>query len=579
MHTFIPQHFIKEILDEIDIVDIIKQRIQLNKHGNNYHALCPFHNETKPSFVINHEKQYFYCFGCNIYGNAIDFIMKYDQLKFIESIQELTRILGKKIPNNYFDLKKKKQYYYKNQFYKDIKIIVNIYHNNIHTNHGKIAKCYLKNRKINNTMINYFQIGFSSNQENFLNQIIHNNSIHENTKNNIFIKIKNNKQYNQFYNRIIFPIQNQYGNTVGFGGRSLINNKYPKYINSPTTEFFNKSKELYGIEKIKKKNIEIKYILVVEGYFDVISLTQFNIQNVVSTLGTMITKYQIQILFQITNNILYCYDGDKSGKQASWRTLKNTLPYLYHNRNIRFIFLPDQEDPDSIIHKEGKHSFFKRMKNSTSMIDFFFMKLCKRINLSTIEGKNKLLNKSIPLIQKIPNTFLQMYLKKKIGEKIGIIEEYQLHKIFYNQKKYYNKKKIKLNKMRILINLIIKIPKLYNIIPYSIQELQKIKICGLPLFIEIFNICKIFKKITTGQLIEFYRKKKKLFHIIKKIIFLDHMIEKKKINFVFVELIINLYKLILEKKYNNLITKDRIKKLDKKEKYILWKINKTLQKK
>ncbi|QCI25850.1 DNA primase [Buchnera aphidicola] len=573
-NQFIPPNLIKEILDKTNIVDIITERIQIKKIGNNYYGLCPFHQENTPSFTVNHEKQYFYCFGCNINGNIIDFLMQYHQFNFIESIHELANITGTDIPKLYSE-KIIKKYYKKNELYQTNQIAEKLYFKNIKLQHSKIAQIYLKNRKINIHMINYFNIGFSHNQfflsKNIKNKKYINNLIYL----GVIYKKNNINQYDRLYHKIIFPIKNKYGKITGFGGRSL-NSNHPKYINSPKNIIFNKSDQIYGIEKIniQKNNT---YILIVEGYFDVISLTQFNIKNVVAILGTNITKYQINILFKITNHIIFCYDGDEAGKQASWRTIQMILSYVNNIRNIQFIFLPDGEDPNSIIYKDGTEKFKHRIKNAKNIINCFLEKITQKNNISSIYKISHMLEKNLPLITNIPDTYIQTYVKKEIGKKIGILDEYQLYNIFNQKKKIYIKKNFKINNMRILISLIIQNPQLSNIIPFKINELKKMNISGISLFLEIFTMCKKYNNINTGQILEFYRKDTRC-KIIKKLAYWNNLIDYKNINHVFLDIIQKIYNIALQRKYKKLIIQDRLKNLHHLEQKILWNINKTLLK-
>ncbi|CAL4318136.1 DNA primase [Buchnera aphidicola (Pterocallis alni)] len=582
MNYFIPPDIIKNILDQTNIVQLIEMYIKLQKIGKNYYSICPFHNEKTPSFSINENKQYFHCFGCNAHGNIIDFLMKYNQSSFLDSIQTISNVFNIHIPYKFFNEKIQQQYCKKKKLYKIIEIASKLYYFNLQNKNSHIAQKYLKKRKINNAMIKYFQIGFAQINTLLSNPIIKKNKkyIYSLIKLGILYNNTNNTQYERFKNRIIFPIQNKYGKIIALGGRT-INANNPKYINSSNTYIFNKSNILYGIYQIYQKKNKIKYILVVEGYFDVISLVQYNIKDTVSSLGTITTKNQIKVLFQKTDNIIYCYDGDVAGIKAAWRTLKIALSYLINYRSIKFIFLPQGEDPDSIIHKEGTKKFKKRIKNSVNIFDFFLMNIINQKNkIDSIYKKIQLIKKAIPLINKIPDKFIRMHLKKKLGIQIGIIDHYELNKLFQEKKYYhYNILDIKPTNMRILISLILQKPNLHQIIPCSIYEFKKMHIPGLSLFMEIFSLCKQYNHINTGQILEFYRTKKKKLNIINKLASWNNMIDTKKKKIVFIHLIKKIYQIALEKKYNTLIHKDRYYGLNITEKKILWKINQQLSKK
>ncbi|MCW5197011.1 DNA primase [Buchnera aphidicola] len=580
MKNFISKDFIHEILKNINIVDVINTRVTLKKSGNNYIALCPFHNEKTPSFTINSEKQYFYCFGCHIHGNVIDFLIKYNQLTFLESIKELAYSSGIKIPTNKYNKYYNELNHKKQKLYNSIKEISTIYQKNLQSRKCKKIHTYLKNRKIDPNMINYFNIGFSFDTINILKSkmFTHNDHIPNLITCGILVKTNIGYLYDRFHDRITFPIKNEYGNIIGFGGR-ILNHNQSKYINSPNTEIFDKGKQIYGIYETKLQNPKPKYLLIVEGYFDVISLTQFNIKNVVSTLGTSITNQQIQKLFKTTKKIIFCYDGDNSGEKAAWRTLKKILPYMHDGYNIKFIFLPINEDPDSIIHKEGTKKFKNRINQSVNILDFFLHTLLKKVNLCSINGKIKLLNLSMPLINTIPSVLTKIYFRRAIGLKIDIVDEYQLQKIFYiNQKNEfkYIDQIIKKTNMNILISLIVQNPDFFQFVPNNINKIPSHIISGLSFFIQIFKLCRKYKKLNTGQLIELYRDQKTIFNIINKFAYWDNMINPNNKKKVFSDLIKKIYNINLENKYKKLIDKFYILGLNKQEKYKLWKINKIL---
>lgn len=574
MHEFIPPSLIKEILDHTNIINVISEYIKVKKIGKNYYALCPFHQENTPSFTINSEKQYFYCFGCKIHGNIIDFLMQYNHLTFLDSINELANITGINIRDN--DSKKiTTTYHQKTQLYYTTEKVGQLYFNNIKSKNSKIAQLYLNNRNIHTNTINDFNIGFCNNQL-FLSKYIKNKKIIKNLiKIGIIIHKNDIHQYDRFYNRIIFPIKNQYGQITGFGGRSL-NKDSTKYINSPQSIIFNKSYQLYGIENIKNYKC-LQYILVVEGYFDVISLTQFNIKNVVAILGTAITKYQINILFKFTNHIIFCYDGDKAGRKASWNTIKIIFSYINHIRNIQFIFLPEGEDPSSIIHKEGEKKFKNRIQNAKNIINCFFKKIIQKNNLSSIYNIANMLENIIPLIHSIPNVYIREYVTKNLGYKIGIVDKNQLQNIVKKKKYYTIKNTLKITNTHILLSLIIQNPYLSNIIPFKIHELKKINIPNISMFLNILIICKKYHNINTGQIIEFYRKNN-MFDTIKKLAYWNNLIDHKNIHHVFIDLIKRIYNIALQRKYKQLIIKDRLKNLNQNEKKILWTINQVLSK-
>ncbi|HXK00493.1 MAG TPA: DNA primase, partial [Buchnera sp. (in: enterobacteria)] len=564
----IPKNFIDELLIKTNIIDLINSRIPLKKQGQNYHARCPFHNEKTPSFTVNDKKQFYYCFGCNSHGNAIDFLMNYEHLNFIESIETLSILNRLTIPYNISYKKNKNEYDKRTQLYYLMKKVSDLYKTNImNTDHNEAYR-YLKQRGISKEMINYFSIGFAPKEWNNISKKIVINKHNQKAliDSGILILNKQGYPYDRFRNRIMFPIKDNYGRISGFGARNL-DNTQPKYINSPETNIFHKSRQLYGLYEITRNYSKPNRLLIVEGYIDVIMLTQFNINYVVGSLGTSITTEHIQLLFRTTNNIIYCYDGDKSGKEAAWRTLKTSLPYIYDGRSVKFIFLPQDEDPDTIIRKEGKIAFENRINQATDLSVFLFHKLLKNINLSSIEGRSYLSAIAVPLIQLIPGETMRIYLKQILGHKLGIPDFNQLERLFSkNARKIedYKIKPIKQTRMRILISLLLQNPYLAEMIP-SVAKLMHLKIKGLSLFLELVQICIKNPKLNTGQILESYRDTDKI-SILYKLAKWDHMIIEKEIKNVFLDLLTGLYNKILEIRQELLIDKERKKGLNNSEK-------------
>ncbi|QJC32497.1 DNA primase [Enterobacteriaceae endosymbiont of Donacia dentata] len=576
MIKYVDRTFISNLLDKTDIVYLIKNKIKLKKVGENFFGLCPFHIEKNPSFVVNSSKQLYHCFGCGVHGNIINFVMNYDHLSFLESIESIANIF--KIPiidnNSYMHNKISENHF----LYKLIFKINNLYKNFLYnTISGKEAYKYLLNRGFNQNIIKYFSIGFSPLY--WMNQIPHNqkNILILHKKLGILkISKKDNKYYDIFYNRIIFPIRNIKGFIVGFGGRT-IKKKNPKYLNSSENIIFHKSNELYGLYETKKENNNIiKKILVVEGYTDVISLFQFNIKYAVATMGTAITSIHIKKLFNLTNKIIYCYDGDKAGKEANWKALKVSLAYLKYGKEIRFIILPNGEDPDSLIKKEGKIIFQKRINNTLSFSDFFFQSLLSKNFFSSCEEKTQFSYKALSLIRLVPDYLFKINLIKKLGEKIGIINLLDIYNLSNYKKNIIINKNFKKTTIRRLLSLLIQNPKLIKLVP-KLKFFKTSNINGLFFFIKFVNLYKN-KNITTVKILEEY-KGTKLKKILEILVTWNHMIFDNKIENFFIYLINKLKINILENRQEYLIFLDRKKGLNFKEKKELWSLNKLLIKK
>ncbi|QJC34124.1 DNA primase [Enterobacteriaceae endosymbiont of Donacia cinerea] len=572
MIKYVSRIFINNLLDQIDIVYLIKNKIKLKKKGKNFFGICPFHLEKNPSFVVNSEKQLYHCFGCGVHGNIIDFIMYYDNLSFLESIELLSNMFSIPIiDNNSNTLKKvsKKN----NIYYKLIFSLSTFYTNALFNISGKKAYKYLLNRGFNLYIIKYFAIGFSP--------LYWTNKILNNTKT---IKIlyeklgilrineKNNNFYDIFYNRIIFPIKNIKGFVVGFGGR-VLKNKPPKYLNSSENDIFHKSSELYGLYETKKENNIIKKILIVEGYIDVISLFQFNIKYAVAILGTSITNKHMKKLFSITNKIIYCYDGDKSGIDAQWKSLKMSLPYLINGKEVKFMILPNKEDPDSLIRKEGQMFFEKRINNSLSFSKFFFKQLFLKNLFTSCEEKTYFIHKALSYIKLIPNYLFRINLIQQLGEKIGIINFLDIYNPIKYKKKTIINNNFKKTTIRILLSLLIQYPKLIKFVP-KLKFFKSSNIDGLFFFIKFVNFYKN-KNTTTVKILEQYRGTK-LKKILEILVTWNHMIPDNKIEKFFINLIKKLKINILENRIEYLISLDRREGLNYKKKQELWSLNKIL---
>ncbi|AAO26792.1 DNA primase [Buchnera aphidicola str. Bp (Baizongia pistaciae)] len=578
MPSLIPKEFINELIFKTNIIDIINTRLPLKKVGKNYNTHCPFHQEKTPSFTVNFEKQFYFCFGCNTHGNIIDFLMNYEQLTFVESIKELAKIHGLTIPCKNINKEKLFNYEKITNLYLLTKNIADLYHRNIFKT--EYAYQYILNRGIDKSMIKYFNLGFSP-------------------KNWYDLEKKNKKQcynqkelqeigilkttilgytYDRFKNRIIFPIRNKNGNIVGFGGRTL-NNHIPKYINSPETQIFHKGFQLYGLYEMLKTNPKPKQILIVEGYVDVIALVQFKINYTISTLGTIISNEQIKLLFRTSNTIIFCYDGDVSGQKAAWRTLNISLSHIHDGKNVKFIFLPNNEDPDSIIRKEGHDNFKIRIKKSIDFSKFLLQTLFKKTDLNSISEKSHTSTIAISLIRKIPGKITQTYLFQTLSKKIGILDYHVLinNNINNINTKIYTKKPIKKTTIRIVIALLIQNPWLALTLP-SLKHLQNYKIIGLSCFLDLVEKCISMPNSNTGQILEKYRNKN-IFKHLANLAKWDHMIHNEKIKDFFLDSLTKICDIILEDRQNKLISQERLNGLNKQEKYELWSINKELAKK
>ncbi|CAL4042127.1 DNA primase [Buchnera aphidicola (Anoecia corni)] len=574
MKKKISKEFINSLLQKTNIVSIIENRIKLIKRGRNYSARCPFHVEKYPSFTVSYEKQFYYCFGCHVHGNVIDFLISYDRKTFIEAIFELASINNVDVSELTIKPLKKVSNFKYVKYYRVMNFVTRVYQKNIFLSCNNKFLKYLINRGIKKKIINLFILGCSSNiSYTFLKKIKKNEMLLDC---GIFLKNDQKKFLDRFINRIIFPLRDENGQVIGLGSRN-INSEFPKYLNSPETIIFKKRKFLYGLYEASYMSSNLPYLIVVEGYIDVITLTQYSIFHSVALLGTSVSNDHLQLLFKKTNNIIYCFDGDRAGRIASWRSLVCSLSFLSDNRSIKFIFIPKEHDPDSLVRKEGKIKFLKRIKKSISLSDFLLYQTLNKKNLNTIDQKIDFIKKIIPLINKIPGKITRFLVKNQLFTILGFSRIKEEH-IFFRENSYSKNNifylDVKQSNIRILIGLLVQNPYLASIIP-DIHNLKIAKIEKIIFFLEIIDICLLYKNINTAQLIELYRGTYK-FKALSKLSHIDLMIEEKKISEVFLDLLVKVYNKALEKQYFKLVLKEKTIGLCWIEKNMLWEISKIL---
>tara|TARA_B100001063_G_scaffold146493_1_gene136733 strand:- start:1191 stop:2873 length:1683 start_codon:yes stop_codon:yes gene_type:complete len=405
----IDRAFIDQVLSSTDIVEIIKEKVTLSKNGTNYKGLCPFHNEKTPSFNVSSTKQFYHCFGCGASGDAIKFLTEHDHLTFIEALSKLAQLANLELPDstkkndtsyNLFISNKKASDFYK-------KILLS----------NNIALDYLSGRGIDKEMIDTFQIGLANDSWDDLTKIFTKEKMLENALEAGLLIKSNNKIYDRFRNRIIFPIRNTTGNIIGFGGRIFTKQDGAKYLNSPETKLFHKSYELYGLYESKKYINQEDKVLIVEGYTDVIGLHDSGVQNCIATLGTAFTKFHFKKIIRYTNNIIFCFDGDVAGKSAAWKAINNCLPELKDGVQIHLIFLPEGSDPDTYI-KEKKEDFLNSIDNAIPLSQYIIKFLKNDLDINTVEGRTTFSLNSKKIINSMPDITYTAILKKEL-ESIG----------------------------------------------------------------------------------------------------------------------------------------------------------------
>ncbi|MGD8109946.1 DNA primase [Vibrio sp. TRT 17S01] len=518
MAGHIPRSFIDDLLARLDIVDIIDARVKLKKKGKNYSACCPFHNEKTPSFSVSQEKQFYHCFGCGAHGNAIDFMIEFERLEFVEAIEELASLLGLDVPREQrsggsgnFNNQPRANTEQKRNLYDLMGSIAQFYRNQLKLANSKVAIDYLKERGLSGEIVQKFGIGYVADEwdlvrKNFGQQkqaqdmLVSGGMLIENDKGN---------RYDRFRGRVMFPIRDRRGRVIGFGGR-VLGDGTPKYLNSPETPIFHKGKELYGLYEVIQAHREPNKILVVEGYMDVVALAQYGIDYAVASLGTSTTDDHVRQLFRQTNTIVCCYDGDRAGKEAARRAMENALAFLNANKILKVLFLPDGEDPDSFVRKYGKEAFEKKIETADSLIDFLLSEIKKDApDTDPRRWGTYVATNAAPLLNKTTDPSLQAYLWKEITLGTGW-SDFQLQKFLNSLLKNNAEarpqphKEIKRTPMREVIALLIQNPSYAQMVP-DLSSVRELTVPGLSLFVEVLEYCQQHPNINTGQLLENWR--------------------------------------------------------------------------
>ena len=407
----IPTSFIDQLLDQTDIVDVVSRRIPVNKKGSNFWCQCPFHDDSNPSMAVNQDKQFFYCFVCQESGNAIHFLRRYENLDFVDAIEALASSAGLTVP------------YEKNKYEKSkpshlVEQAVKFYQGNLNEKIAPRAIQYLKDRKITGATAKKFNIGYAQDKwDGLLNHFPKDTSEKELNDSGLFSK-KDERFYDRFRGRIIFPIRNIKGDFIAMGGR-IIDEGEPKYLNSPETSFFNKSNELFGLYEVKESEKNIESLIIVEGYMDVIGLYEHGIKNAVATLGTAVTPNHISKIMRYTNKIFFAFDGDLAGEKAAWKAVENTFPIIREDININFIFFEQGHDPDSYITEHGLKAFRKLQDESIPLSSYFLSKI-KEFNLETLEGRSQAAAFAIPIVNKINNSVIKEVYAYEVSKLCGM---------------------------------------------------------------------------------------------------------------------------------------------------------------
>lgn len=414
----IPESFIDDVLLRTDIVDLIDTRVKLKKAGKNYAACCPFHKEKSPSFTVSREKQFYYCFGCGASGNAISFLMDYERKSFLDTLNELAGRVGLDVPDTRDPDAPPRES--QQPLYDQLEAATHYFEQQLRTHRDREkAVGYFKKRGLTGQIAKHYRLGYApAGWDNLLTALGRDEDAKKRLlATGLVVKREDSQRvYDAMRDRVIFPIRDFRGRVIAFGGRVLTDEK-PKYLNSPESPVFHKGQELYGLYEAKQAPGKLERVIVVEGYMDVVALAQYGITCAVATLGTATSTTHVERLFRLVPEVIFCFDGDAAGRKAAWRALESALPALQDGKSASFLFLPTDEDPDSLVRKEGKDRFVDRMVNEAEpLADFMLRHLGEGLKLDSLEGRSRLTMLAKPLVATLPDGLYREMLLGRLAQ-------------------------------------------------------------------------------------------------------------------------------------------------------------------
>jgi DNA primase len=495
----IPDSFIEELLGRVDIVEVIERRVPLRKAGREYQARCPFHDEKTPSFTVSPQKQFYHCFGCGAHGSAIGFLMNYEGLEFVDAVEELARLAGLQVPREAGSAPRPSS-----GLFEILAAAAAWYQERLKESPEAIA--YLKRRGLSGEVTAQFGIGYApAGWDGLIKQLGTNEQQLDRLRRAGMLSRGKSGDYDKFRDRIMFPIHDRRGRVIAFGGRALADDG-PKYLNSPETELFHKGRELYGLYHARKSQPKLERILVVEGYMDVVALAQFGFPNCVATLGTATTGDHAELLFRAADEVVYCFDGDRAGRKAAWRALEATLPRLRDGRQARFLFLPEGEDPDSMVRRGGAEAFAALLSAAQPLSGYFFDHLTEGVDMSSIDGRARLVGLARPHLDQIPpGVFRDMMV-----ERLETLARHRLEQAPQKRRPPVERPAasgtpaLQRTAMRLALAHLVQSPSLAT----SVQDLEAFAGCDLPgfeIYRELVDFCAKSPNMTTAQVLELWR--------------------------------------------------------------------------
>lgn len=504
----IPRSFIDDLLARVDIVDLVDSYVPLKKSGSSYVARCPFHTEKTPSFAVTRNKQLYHCFGCGAGGNAISFLMDYSHLNFVEAVEDLADFVGVPVPRESANRAIKSDNV--TEIFQVLEQVAGFYMQQLRENESaKVAIDYLKSRGLSGEVAREFQVGFAPDG---WDTLLKRFKAQQLVDAGLAIPKENGSVYDRFRGRVVFPIRDRRGRVLGFGGR-VLDESLPKYLNSPETAVFHKGREVYGLYELLSRNSKPERIVVVEGYMDVIALAQFGLAYAVATLGTATSKEHLELLFRFSSEIVFCFDGDKAGREATWRAVLSAFPSLRDGRQVKIMQLPLGSDPDTFIRDGGLEEFERSVQSAQALSDYFFARVRQGLSLRNLEGQVNLAKKVTEYWGKLPNGEFQLQMEKELRnlcniEGLDLFENHAKLKKEIENKRLVDRQRRDDNSftpVRVAISLLLQYPDFIEVIEQKEINWQSINLRGADLLKEVVEIILQSPNIKPSQLLEYFR--------------------------------------------------------------------------
>ncbi len=559
----IPERFIDELLARVDIVDVVQRHVQLKRAGREWTARCPFHDERSPSFYVSPTKQFFHCFGCGAHGSAIKFLMDYEHLEFPDAVEELAQSVGLKVPREGGDERPRED---KTDLYALLDSAARFYQAEL--TKSETARAYCEQRGLDAGTIEHFRIGWATGGWDGLKRALGTNDARMKLleQAGMLSAGERGNKYDRFRERLMFPIMDRRGRVIAFGGRVLSAEQSPKYLNSPETPLFHKGRELFAFWQVRQANTKLERLIVVEGYMDAIALHQAGITQAVATLGTATTHEHAELLFRAAPDVVFCFDGDRAGRSAAWRALESVLPRMRDGRQAFFLFLPEGEDPDTIVRQEGRAGFEARVAQALPLSEYFYSELSRDVNMATLDGRARLAEHAKPLLAKLPDGAFRdlMYteLEKRTGLGAGTTAPSPSRMSTRTQSSASNTPRRTL--VRSAIAMLLAEPSLAMEAeaPYAFAALEK---PGVPLLIELLQVARARPGINTAALLEHFAQREES-SALQKLAMIEFPGEPEALRAEFVDALRRLAEQTVQQRLDALIRKQSESALDVIEK-------------